>query len=103
MGRTACHHQVSQAKLRAQKDILIRNQILVGTNSELIRNETLRKQWSLPELVKEGRITEASLIAASDIKSECTSSSSNQHVYRASPYSSKGANRKSKPKLRFVL
>ena len=83
------------------KDILIRDQILVGTNNESIRNEALRKQWSISELVKEGRITEASLIAASDIKSESTSSSSNQHVYRtrAGPYSSKGANRELKPKL----
>ena len=38
------------------KDILIRDQILVDTNNE-IREDALKKQWNLSDLLRKGRIT----------------------------------------------
>ena len=95
-----CHRVRSEAELcdfKCQsdtctvKETLIRDQILVGTTNESIRGEALRKQWSLEDLLKEGRVTEASLIAASEIKAEPPHQSGLQNINRAAgPYSSKG-------------
>ena len=103
-----CHHVRSEAELCnfkcdsptcTVKDVLICDQILVGTNSESLRSEALRKQWGLEDLLKEGRVTESSLKAASEIKSEPSSSSSHYGVNRArvGPYSSKSKAKSDKP------
>ena len=77
------------------KDILIRDQILVGTDNEVIRQEALKNQWGLDDLFKKGRITEPGILAASEIKSE-----PKYEVRRAktSPYSRKSRD-KQKAKL----
>ena len=54
------------------KDILIRDQILVGTNHETIREDTLKNQWNLNDLLRKGRITESGILAVSQIKPEQT-------------------------------
>lgn len=54
------------------KDILIRDQILVGTNNETIREDALKNQWNLNDLLRKGRITESGILAASQIKTEQT-------------------------------
>lgn len=52
------------------KDILIWDQILVGTNCENIREEALKNQWNLDDLLWKGRKTESEIQAASQIKTE---------------------------------
>ena len=54
------------------KDILIRDQILVGTNNETIREDALKNQWNLNDLLHKGQITESGILAASQIKTEQT-------------------------------
>lgn len=49
---------------------LIRDQIISGTNNGHIRDEGLKKQWELDDLVKEGRIIESGALAASEIKKD---------------------------------
>ena len=71
------------------KDVLIRDQILVGTNNEAIRDEALKRQWDLTELLKQGRLTESSIIAASEIKAEEHGGDYEINRAKAGPYSSK--------------
>lgn len=52
------------------KDILIWDQILVGTNCENIREEALKNQWNLDDLLWKGQKTESEIQAASQIKTE---------------------------------
>ena len=52
------------------RDTLIRDQLIVGTHSEPIRQDALKNQWQLDNLIKNGRITESGVIAASEIKTE---------------------------------
>ena len=52
------------------RDTLIRDQLIVGTHSETIRQDALKNQWQLDDLIKNGRITESGVIAASEIKTE---------------------------------
>ena len=49
---------------------LIRDQVISGTNNNSIRDEGLKKQWGLDDLVKEGRVIESGAIAASEIKKD---------------------------------
>ena len=51
-------------------DTLVRDQIITGTIHGGIRNEALKKQWSLDDLIKEGRIIESGAIAASELRKE---------------------------------
>ena len=41
---------------------------MVGTNNETIRQEALKNQWELDDLLKKGRVTECGMLAASEIK-----------------------------------
>ena len=47
---------------------LIRDQLIIGTSNLHIRDEALKKQWSLDDLIKEGRVIESGAIAASEMK-----------------------------------
>ena len=47
---------------------MIRDQIISGTNINSIRDEGLKKQWKLDDLIKEGRTIESGAIAALEIK-----------------------------------
>ena len=46
---------------------LIRDQIITGTSNSHIRDEALKKQWDLDNLIEEGRIIESGAIAASEL------------------------------------
>ena len=85
-----CEFTCSNAECTV-KDILIRDQILVGTNNEAIRDEALKRQWGLTELLQQGRLTESSLIAASEIKIEEHGGDYEINRAKAGPYSSKQA------------
>ena len=54
----------------AQCDFKCPSQIISGTNNDHIRDEGMKKQWQLDDLVKEGRIIESGAIAASEIKKD---------------------------------
>ena len=41
---------------------------MVGTNNETIRQDALKNQWELDDLLKKGRVTECGMLAASEIK-----------------------------------
>ena len=49
-------------------DTLVRDQIITGTSNSNIRDEALKKQWGLADLVKEGCIIESGAIAASELR-----------------------------------
>ena len=42
----------------------------MGTNNVTIREEALKNQWDLADLLKKGRVTESSMLAVSEIKVE---------------------------------
>ena len=50
-------------------DILIRDQITIGTNNDNIRQHALKEMWDLPTLVKKGRSLEAAERGSERIKS----------------------------------
>ena len=52
------------------QETLIRDQIIIGTSNQTIREEALKKQWTLNELTTEGRKMESGSIAISEIKTE---------------------------------
>ena len=54
------------------QDTLIRDQLIVGTWKEAIREEALKKQWDLTTLINKGCTIESSVAAASEIKQEHT-------------------------------
>ena len=54
------------------KDILIRDQRLMGTNDEAIRENALKNQWNLNDLLCKGQITEPGILAVLQIKTEQT-------------------------------
>ena len=51
-------------------DTLVRDQIITGTIHAGIRNKALKKQWSLDDLIKEGRIIESGALPASELRKE---------------------------------
>ena len=48
-----CHFKCNN-KGCTVKDILIRDQILVSTNNETIREDALKNQWNLNDLLRKG-------------------------------------------------
>ena len=50
-------------------DILIRDQITIGTNNDNTRQHALKEMWDLPTLVKEGRSLEVAERGSEHIKS----------------------------------
>ena len=52
------------------QDTLIRDQIIVGTSNETVREDALKNQWNLTDLTKNGRIIESSAVAVTKIKPE---------------------------------
>ena len=68
--------------------VLVRDQIVIGTASDEIRKNALKNQWSLDELVKNGRALEAATYGASQIKQEHDSASVSR-VGRPGKYSLK--------------
>ena len=51
-------------------DTLIRDQVITGTHNSHIRDEALKKQWGLDDLITNGRIIESGAIAASELKKD---------------------------------
>ena len=52
------------------KDILIRDQIIIGTSNNDIRKNALKEEWTLKDLVKKGRSLETAVLGAAEIKKE---------------------------------
>lgn len=50
-------------------DILVRDQIIIGTSNDEIRKNALKNQWGLQDLILNGRSLEAASDAASKITS----------------------------------
>ena len=76
-------------------DILIRDQIVIGTNNDNIRQHALKEMWDLPALVKNGRSLEAAERGSERIKSNETGDA--RRVKTPGKYSKKKA---SKDKMR---
>ena len=72
---------------------LIRDQIIFGTSSETIREDALKNQWNLTDLIKNGQMSESGVIAASQIKTEAKCD-----INRTKYGGLSGAVRKEKPK-----
>ena len=56
------------------KDIMIRDQIIIGTSDNDIRKAALKEQWSLTDLQSKGRQIEAAAFGAAQIKKESATS-----------------------------
>ena len=67
-----CDFKCNNEECTVKQGHSIRDQILVGTNNETIREDTLKNQWNLNDLLRKGRITESGVLAASQIKIEQT-------------------------------
>ena len=71
-------------------DTLIRDQIITGTNNAAIRNEALKKQWTLDDLIKEGRVIESGAIAASELRKDASTFDVNRTKQGKNPSEKKG-------------
>ena len=71
------------------KDILIRDQIIVGTSDDEIRKNALNNQWTLTDLVAKGRKIEAASIGAMKIKEEKVEDTTIGRVGKPGKYSKK--------------
>ena len=84
------------------KDVMIRDQIIIGTSDNAIRKEALNEQWSLADVQAKGRKMEAAAVGAERIKQEATSNIKKEvaDVNRTKPgkYSRKGGKGKKKKK-----
>ena len=52
------------------RDTLVRDQIIIGTSNDEIRKNSLKNQWGLEDLIKNGRALEAASRGAKQIKDE---------------------------------
>ena len=77
------------------KNVMIRDQIVIGTLDNAIRKEALNEQWSLIDLQAKGRKMEAAAAGADKIKQEVSSSIKKEvaDINRTKPgkYSRKGS------------
>ena len=78
------------------KDTLVRDRIIIGTTSKDIQKNALKNQWSLADLIKQGRALEAATAGAEKIKQEeGTSDPSVSRIKQPGKYSRKNkSNRK---------
>ena len=83
------------------KDVMIRDQVVIGASDNDIRKAALKEEWSLTDLQSKGRQIEAAAIGAARIKKESSAGASNDQdveVKRTMPgkYSRKGGNGRKK-------
>ena len=82
------------------KEVMIRDQIIIGTTDNAIRKEALNEQWNLADVQAKGRKMEAAAVGAEKIKQENSSSIKKEaaDVNRTKPgkYSRKGGKGKKK-------
>ena len=62
------------------QDILVRDQIIVGTSNDEIRKNALKQQWGLQELILNGRSLEAASEGASKITNRLPTSDLNSDI-----------------------
>ena len=71
------------------RDVLIRDQILIGTINDEIRRQVLKEQWKLADLEKNGRALEAATKGAAEIKIKEEPQSEVNRIPKPGKYSKK--------------
>jgi len=71
------------------RDVLIRDQILIGTINDEIRRQALKEQWKLADLEKNGRALEAATKGAAEIKIKEEPQSEVNRIPKPGKYSKK--------------
>ena len=74
------------------RDVMIRDQIVIGTSDDDIRRSALKEQWTLADLQSKGRKIEAATFGAAQIKKEAKREYADVNRTTPGKYSRKGGN-----------